>query len=697
MTATTASHSGNRKPPRILSAFLLCAAAIAPFAALAQAKFIEPSKDELAMTSLPGYPGVAAVILNKEEITYDDRHSASTYERVKILSEDGKKYANVELPFVVTNGDLGDNVVGNEKSLDDIQGRTIHPDGTIVAFTGKPYLKVMEKGKGFKYQAKVFTLPDVTVGSIIEYRYNTRINDQGYEPPTWIVQGDLYVKAAHYLWYPSAEDLADAHGDLIHTITWFPILPKGAELTHRDLPGTGGSNGLPFKSYELNVKDIPPVADEEYMPPIGNYTFRVYFNYIAERTGEDFWKSEGKFWSKKVNSFANPNSDLKDATQKIIAGATTQDQKLRAIYAAVQKFENTDYTRKHDAREDKANGLGKLNNVDDVFKHERGSSSQLTELFIGMARAAGMEADAMLVPDRSREVFIPLWLTMDQFDDLIAVVNVDGKEQFFDPGERYCPYGHLAWQHEFVTGLRQKGNETTFADVYGGGYKDNTVMRVANLNMDATGKITGKIDMSYNGAAALRWRHTALRGDDESLKHELRTSAEGIIPHSLEVKDVTVSDVADYENPLKVTYTVEGTVGSWTGKRLVIPADLFLVNHKATFPHEKREVAVDFNYPQFTRDALRINFPSNFSIEAAPPAAKYNFKAMAAYGMTIESAPTSFTTRRDYAFGDIYVLPPDYSQLRTFYSQFETNDQQSIVLKSAVAPTTTASSTPAAN
>ena len=33
-------------------------------------------------------------------------------------------------------------------------------------------------------------------------------------------------------------------------------------------------------------------------------------------------------------------------------------------------------------------------------------------------------------------------------------------------------------------------------------------MRVANLNMDATGKITGKIDMSYIGAAALRWRHT---------------------------------------------------------------------------------------------------------------------------------------------------------------------------------------------
>jgi hypothetical protein len=287
---------------------------------------------------------------------------------------------------------------------------------------------------------------------------------------------------------------------------------------------------------------------------------------------------------------------------------------------------------------------------------------------------------------------------MHQFDDLIAVVSVDGKELYFDPGERYMPYGQLAWQHTFVQGLRQKGNETVFAESPGGSYKENAVLRVANLNMDATGKVTGKIDMTYIGTQALRWRHTALRGDDESLKHGLRTSLEALVPHSLEVKEVTVANVADYENPLKVTFTVEGTVGTWTGKRLVLPVDLFLVNHKATFPHEKREVAVDFDYPSLTRDALRFNFPSNFSIEAAPQTAKYGLKQSAVYGMSIDSTASSFTTRRDYAFNDIYVLPTDYPQLRTFYSQFETNDQQSIVLKSTTAgTTTTASATPAAN
>ena len=693
MTPVTASQPDNRKPRRIL-AFALCAAAIAP-AASAQTKFIDATHDELAMTSMPGYDGVAAVVLNKEEITKDDLHTVLHYERIKILNDEGKKYANVELSFISTNGNFYDDGVGDDKSLEDIQGRTLHPDGTVIPFTGKPYLKVMEKGKGIKYQAKVFTLPGVTVGSIIEYRYATRINDDVYEAPTWIIQGDLYVKSAHYMWYPTSHELQSKHG-MIHTISWFPILPKGAEIVHHEIPAMG-AGGLPQYTYELTVKDVPPIVEEEYMPPLGNYSYRVYWNFIPEHDATDYWKTEGKDWSKTVNSFANANSDLKSATQQVVAGATTQDQKLRAIYAAVQKFENTDYTRKHEAREDKAAGLGKLNNAGDVFKHERGDSTQLAELFIAMARAAGMQADAMLVPDRSKEMFLPQWLSFSQFDDVIAIVNIDGKDQFFDPGERYMPYGHLAWQHTFIKGLRQKGNETEFADTSGDGYKDNTVARVANLTMDATGKITGKIDITYTGASALRWRHTALRGDDEGLKHDLRTSLEGLIPHSLEVKDVTISSISDYENPLKVSYNVEGTVGTWTGKRLVMPADLFLVNHKATFPHEKRDIAVDFNYPQWIRDALRINFPATFTIEAAPSAAKYSLERLAGYGMNIESAPTNFTTRRDYLFADIYVLPEEYSKLRTFYSQLETNDQQSIVLKSTAAPATTASSTAASN
>ena len=693
MTSQNTSVLRSCTPRHILSALALCAT-LAPAFAFAQTKFINPSHDELNMTSLPGYPGVAAVVLNCEESDYDEGHVTSKYERIKILTEEGKKYADVELPYLTTlttTDDFNNGFRGNEKTLDDIQGRTIHPDGTIIPFTGKPYLRVIVKTGGYKRQAKVFTLPDVTVGSIIEYRYATRTGEFGYEAPVWIVQGDLYVESAHYTWYPRTRDMLDENGDPVRTIIPFPILPKDAVLTHHTLLGNGGKNSLPTDSFELTVKNVPPVIDEEYMPPLTNYSYRVYFSPVSTHTGDEYWKLAGKYWSRRVNSFASPTSDLKEAVQKITAGAPTEDQKLRAIYAAVMKFENTDFTREHEAREDKAAGFGRLTKADGVLKRKRGDSNQLAELFIAMARAAGIQAEAMLVADRSKGVFIPQWLDINQFDDIIAIVNVDGKEQYFDPGSRYCRYGHLAWQHQFDNGLRQKGNETIFEETPGDTNQDNANFRVANLNMDGEGKITGKIDMTYIGSDALRWRQTALRGDDESLKHELRTSLEEIIPRSLEIKDVTVANVGDYESPLKVSFNVEGTVGTWAGKRFVLPADFFLANQKATFPDEKREIAVDFNYPRQTRDALRINFPSSFSVEAATAAAKYSLGNLFAYAMTVTPDATGITTRRDYASEAVYVLPDEYPQLRAFYSQFETNDRQSIVLKSASSHTATAS------
>jgi hypothetical protein len=648
--------------------------------------FMKPTPEELSMTSLPGYPGAAAVVLFREQITEDNLHVVNHYERIKILTEDGKKYANIELGFVSTTDDS--DYGSNGKTLSEIEGRTIHADGTIIPFTGKPYLKVIEKERGIKFQQKIFTLPDVEVGSIIEYRYATRIGDNNFESPDWLIQGELYVKAAHYVWHPTTKELVDSKERPINSISWFPILPPGVQLVHTQLPASSSFDGAP-QTYEVTVKDVPPTVKEEFMPPIASFSYRVMFNFTAYRTGADFWKEEGKDWSKRMDSFANPNGELKAATQTIVAGATTDDEKLKKIYAVVMTLENTRFTREREQREDKADGGSKVKSAADVLTHKRGTATQLTELFVGMARAAGFKAYMMYVPDRSIEIFTPQWLNFSQFDDLIAIVNVGGKEVFFDPGWRYTAYGQLAWEHTFISGLRQIDGGTGFATTPGADYKVNRTTRVANLTMNEKGEVEGKVDLTFMGNAALGWRHTALNGDEESLKRELRESLEAKIPKTLEVTLGQIEGLTDYENPLIVHYDVKGTLGTSTGKRLVLPADFFLAGSKATFPDEKRQESVYFQYSRITQDALRLKLPSNFTVEATPDNAKFNLTGEEAYGLNVSSDASSFTTRRDHIQSEILVPQPQYEALRKFYVQFEAKDQESVVLK--VAPVTAAS------
>ena len=494
----------NHTTSRTLCITLLSALALlaTPFT---RAQWTVPTPEELSMTSQPEVPGAAAVYLFREETTEDKLHMFSTYVRLKVLTERGKEYANVELGYEHASE-------GASTVIDEIQGRTIHSDGTIIPFTGKPYEKLVEKTQGVRFMAKVFTLPDVEVGSIIEYRYKLRLDDNWFSAPRWYIQTDLYTRKAHYNWKPTDQQLISKEdGDQItNSISWTKILPEGAQLKQTQMPSSGFSNGQYI--FDLDVHDIPPAPEEDYMPPISSFTYRVLFYYSPYRTGDEFWKNKGKHWAKASDKFIGPGPVVIGAVHDLVLPADNQDQKLRKIYAAVMKLENTNYTREHSGAEEKSQGLKEIRTTDDIWTRKRGNNDQITALFVAMARAAGMKAYLGRVTNRDRSLFFRAYLSMAQLDDDIAIVNVDGKDEFFDPGSRYCPYQHLEWKHSQTSGLRQIDGGSGSLETPGESYTYSKSLRVADLTMDEHGEVSGIVKLTFTGSPALQWRQHALTG-----------------------------------------------------------------------------------------------------------------------------------------------------------------------------------------
>jgi hypothetical protein len=60
------------------------------------------SPEELKMTSEPLAPGAPAIILYRQVDRDDNGHTSheDNFERIKILTEEGRKYADVEIPFI---------------------------------------------------------------------------------------------------------------------------------------------------------------------------------------------------------------------------------------------------------------------------------------------------------------------------------------------------------------------------------------------------------------------------------------------------------------------------------------------------------------------------------------------------------------------------------------------------------------------
>ena len=265
----------------------------------------------------------------------------------------------------------------------------------------------------------------------------------------------------------------------------------------------------------------------------------------------------------------------------------------------------------------------------------------------------------------------------------LAIVNVDGKEQFFDPGALYCPYGHLVWQQTQASGFRQTEHGTDLFRTPPESYTYSHTQRVANLVIDQQGNVTGTIKMTYTGEPSLIWRQRTITGDVASMKQALSTSVEHLVPKGMEVKLSSIDNLADYEQPLVANFEVKGHLGSSTGKRVLIPGDLFEASSIPKFPQEKREFPVLFSYPYIVQDAIRIDFPATLSVESLPARDAIKFRTFAGYDMTITSTPTSFTTRRNFILGEILYPLNEYPDLRSFYSRMETKDQESVVLTTA--------------
>jgi hypothetical protein len=624
----------------------------------------QPTPEELKMTAEPTAPNADAIYLYREDSTDNKLHMEAVYVRMKILRDEGKKYADVELTGA-----------GRDFQITDIQGRTIHPDGTVIPFTGKPYEKLLVKTKTLQYKAKVFSLPDVETGSILEYRYKLRYEDNILLSPEWDVQYSLFVRKAHFRYVPTDRQVI-SHIDkdsVTSSLAYSQLLPKGSKVVE-----TRGE-------YDLDVENVPGLPREEYEPPMQAFAYRVRFYYTSKRTSQEFWDSYGRTWSHDIDKFAAPSSAISDAAKELTSGATTQDEKLGKLYDAVMKLDNTRYSREHSKDENRAEGVKHVKSAADVLALKRGSPDDLAMLFLALARAAGFHAEAMAVVDRDRDFFQQNYLDDHQFDDLIVFVTVDGKERAFDPGERYMTYGTLHWKHAFAGGIRQQGGHTVLANSPGIGYKDTIVQRVAEITLAPDGALTGTATIICTGQQAVLWRQKALEGDEVALKKDFEDQLQPALPPGIILHTDHFLGLGSENTNLMVRMNVSGSLGTATGKRVFLPLSIFAAGSGDPFSSSHREEPIDLHFPYLEKDQVTLHLPAGFQVESVPGDARVDLPQNAVYLAQAKADGQTITYVRSYVLANILYAASEYDKLKGFFDDVSNKDRAQAVLHLAAA------------
>jgi hypothetical protein len=632
---------------------------------LLNAQFQEPTKEELQMTADPKAPGADAVYLYREEISDDTLHYHAYYERLKILTEKGKEAATIRIPY--------------EKGafkVTDIKGRTIHSDGTVIPLTAKPSDLVDIKIANYQRNTMVFTLPNVEVGSILEYRLQLRYEDDVVSSPTWAVQQPYFVHKAHYFFTPSSSGyITNSRGESLNRLMYLIHANKDAKVI-RDASGR----------YSFDISDVPAIPTEDWMPPLNSLNWKVEFYYTHYQTAADFWQNEAKIWAKETEHFTSPGKAIQQAVTQIVAPGDTDEQKARKIYDAVMKLENTRFTRQKSEAERKKEKIKAVKDADDVWNQKGGTDDQIAQLFIALARAAGLKVYPMQVVARNHAIFDSNYLSTYQLDDFIAIVEINGKEVFLDPGQKMCPFGLLHWKHTVAGGVRIGAKGPEFAVTPASTYKQTTMLRTAELSFEDDGSLKGTISFVMNGEEALRWRQLALQNDEDEVKKQFKESIDSSIPDGMSVEFDHFVGLTDPSINLIGIFKANGALGTSTGKRTFLPGQFFESRNKHPFDaQDHREIPVDVSYPEMVNDKVTYHLAGGLTVETPPQPASASWPDHAVFKTVAEAKPDSVTVARSLAYNFTVLDPTDYKSLHDFYQQVATADQPQLILTHAAA------------
>ncbi len=651
--------------------------------------------EERALKDCPQQPGAPAVFLYREEITNHDKWVTTCFYRLKILTPAGRERANVEIP-----------VIKGWMKIKGLEARVVRPDGVSVPFSGQIFDKTALRAGRMKVSVKTFALPDVDVGSIIDYRYRlipdedsssskgqealeTLLGNSGkpveggedteggilYLPvDSWEIQADLFTRKAKFSYVPSGylgTALARMSGQQM-ILSW---------VTHW-LPGPQPS--LQDNHVDLELNNIPPFEPEEFMPPESSQRMGVRLFYVVGTAAnpDEYWQQESRNWQRGLEKFMRKSGSAAAEATKIVFNLRDPEAKIRALYERVQKIKNISYDVTLTRRKRKELGIKDNRNVADVLKNGYGLRSDITRTFAAMALAVGLRAQVVRVVTRDDKLFDPnLCGFYNQFDAELAVIDVDGVDHFYDPATPLCPPGLIRWNSWSTTLLNMDGGTPHFVKLPSGAPERAVTKREIALKLDEEGNLAGTAKIRFGGQEGLRRRIEHLNDDDVEVKKALEAEFSDILPAGTKVALQKIENLRNSSDEVLADFEISlPGLATSAGDRTLLPVSPLLGAKQHPFRHAQRKYPVSFEHPYQVTDDIVISLPAGMKVETFPgPRRESGNGFVYSLACYVENG-TTLHVQREFSLSKCDFPVTLYGAVRTFFDRVRASDEEQIIL-----------------
>ncbi len=644
----------------LLFSLLLCAA----FSQSHDFPAGQTSYRELEMKMYDKDSNAVAVILNElgEGYIEDDNDYNLIFEyhvRIKILKQEGVKFADIEIPLHKQDG-------RNEK-IRSVKASAFNIENGTLKETKLDSKNIFTENSDKYWDVQKFAIPNVRAGTVIEYQYKLE-SPFIFNFRPWSFQGDIpKMKSEYWALIP---------GNYNYNITLrgvFPLAKHESELV-RDCFYHGKAD---CARHQFVMNDIPAFVEEDYMTAKSNFLSAINFELSEVKHFDGRVTKYTKEWKdvdldlRREEKFGVQLRRGKDIVDEHIELAMLGESE--PLIKAQKIFEFIKGWYQWDGIAGKYSEYG----IKKAFSTKKGNVGDINLTLIAALRYAGLDADPVILSTRNNGLPIEIHPVLSDFNYVMARLAIGDKVYMLDATDDFTPFGLIP-----VRCLNGKGRVIGEKESYWIELKPTDKARqisMLNLKLDNDGTMRGTIHYTYYGYEAVNKRKEISEfNTHEDYFKDLKNKT-----HKTRILKSELINADDISKPLTEKFEVEiETFEDLNAAQFLFNPFLESLIKTNPFKSKERYYPVDFAVPIDESIIINLEYPDNLELTEVPEKIALALpNAGGRYLFSIQNLGNKMTLSNSLSITRIVYSQQEYHYLKELYSRILQVQNTSIVFK----------------
>lgn len=626
-------------------------------------KFGAVSDAEVDMTVYEPDTSAVALMLYRSydlDLVFDSNiaivQEITVHERIKVLKEEGKKYADFSFLYLNTT-DIKEKYSG-------VKVETYNRENGKVVKTKMSKKYEFDEKYSDDARRLSFTAENVRVGSVIEVTYQ-------FVTPRFYDIDNIYLQLS----IPVNEtDVTVGHCEYfrINKSQRGYILP--AYRSDNRIKQTSVDGGRLSYQVEMDcyhAVDLPAMQSESFSYCPTQYRTQLLYDLSGVSIPGSVYKDYSATWNDVDKAIAESSifdevkAKFRDAKELEAALQGVEGDEARIV--AVRKYV-TDKVK----WDEKSRLVPK--GAREVLKQGSGSDADINALTASALNAVGYLAEPVMIRRRSEGVLVDFHASINAFDTfIIKVTTPDASKNWYLDAAREFGYLNVLNTDFLIPQARLMHLDGHGEWVDLTALTKSRVTEMVKASVTPDGTLTGNATIQANNEDSYGIKAQYDDFDSEEEYIEDIESDERIDITSFEIQK-------EYGPTTMIAYDFERDLD--TGDRLYIQPFLSNYHSDTSFRKEKRDIPVDFPYPTAIIYSFVLDIPEGYDVEELPESVTMTCPPVKGRIMFhCKQIGNQISVSYRFTMDETTVLPEYYADLRAFWEKVVGVEKSTIVLK----------------